>query len=70
MSIPVRKPTVETDGGPWANHDMACSVCGENHAVLMLYKGTFQPCWSCMEKGYFTIKVPGWLKWLGAELAR
>lgn len=45
-------PTIQTDGGPWARHNMSCPVCSVRVAVLDLDDGTFHPCWSCQEKGW------------------
>lgn len=62
--IEPRQPTIDTDGGPWATHDMACAVCRKEHAVLDLGTGIFRPCWTCQEKGWRLAK-PGWFaRWL------
>lgn len=47
--------------GPAAEHNMPCCVCGKKHAVLYLSRGTFQPCWSCQEQGWRTVRLPRWL---------
>ena len=62
--LEVHKPVVHTDGGPWAHHDQACPVCQENHAVLNLNTGRYNPCWACRREGWRTLKLPKWLKWL------
>jgi hypothetical protein len=66
----IHKPNIITDGGPWAEHDMACSVCHRNKAVLQLNTYRFLPCWKCQEKGHFLIWVSPFLRmilgWTGA----
>lgn len=44
--------------GPAATHNMPCSVCRTQHAVLDLSTGLMQPCWDCQGKGYRLVK--GW----------
>jgi hypothetical protein len=39
-------PTLEFHG-PVAFHNMPCAVCRQQHAVLDLSRGVFQPCWGC-----------------------
>jgi hypothetical protein len=46
------KPTIITDGGPWAIHNMPCAVCGIKVAVLNLGAGHFEPCWECQRVGW------------------
>lgn len=48
----VHDPVIKTDGGPWAEHDYACMVCLERHAMLDLNTGMFQPCWTCQTDGW------------------
>lgn len=48
----IREPEVLTDGGPWAEHDMSCPVCGIRHSVLDLSYGVFLPCWVCQREGW------------------
>lgn len=52
-------------------HNYLCAVCREESAVLDNSLGLLQPCWGCMEKGYFVFKTGkfatflhklGWLK--------
>lgn len=52
MSLPMHEPVIRTDGGPWAEHDQACAVCGERKAVLDLGNGIFDPCWDCQTRGW------------------
>jgi hypothetical protein len=55
---------IETDGGPWATHNMPCAVCGKKHAVLDLETGFFHPCWECRSKyDLVKIKRPWWFFW-------
>ena len=60
----LNKIEIITDGGPWAVHNMPCAVCGKKHAVIELWSGRFQPCWSCQGKGYKLLKLPLWLSCL------
>ena len=64
MSIPIHEPVVFTDGGPWAEHDVACSICGERKAILVLNTGRYRPCRPCQREGWTTIKLPRWFRWL------
>lgn len=49
----IHEPVIEThDSGLTAEHDYACPVCHEEHAVYQLYGGAFQPCWSCQRRGW------------------
>lgn len=67
--LPMHVPTVHTDGGPWAIHDYACPVCGQDYAVLVLHSGKFQPCWSCQKDGYRTVKLPRFfLRWAERQI--
>ena len=47
MPVEIHRPTIVTDGGPWAEHDRACAVCHERKAVLDLNAGVFLPCGIC-----------------------
>lgn len=59
------KPTVITDGGPWAEHNMPCPVCLKKSAVLNIGTGVYQPCWDCQKRGVITLQLPKWLRrWL------
>jgi hypothetical protein len=51
------QPTVLTDGGPWATHNMPCPVCGQRPAVLELHDGRFHPCWDCQRAGWRTLRL-------------
>jgi len=44
------QPKIVTDGGPWANHNMPCAVCGKAHAVLDLSTAIFHPCRFCAKE--------------------
>lgn len=48
----MHRPTVVTDGGPWALHDVACPVCSEHSAILNLNLGVFEPCGACAAAGW------------------
>lgn len=60
--VETRQPQVWTDGGPWAEHDQACAVCSRNPAVLQLWDGVYQPCWSCQSQGW-ELKRRRWRVW-------
>jgi hypothetical protein len=60
----LHKPEIFTDGGPWAEHDHACSVCHERHSILYLNEGTFLPCRKCQKDGWQLIYAPWLLKFL------
>jgi len=52
------KPTIITDGGPWANHNMPCAVMDQTEkAVLDLNSNVFQPSWKAQENGWHLIKL-------------
>lgn len=71
--LPLSQPTIQTDGGPWAEHDMPCAVCRERHAVLILGTGRFAPCWTCQGNGWQLAKRVGrgpFRRWIGASDAR
>lgn len=55
--VAVHEPVIVTDGGPWAEHDMACAVCHENKAVLFLNTGVFWPCDRCRARGWALIRT-------------
>ena len=44
------------DSGMVYHHDYSCPICSVHHAVLDLSQGIFQPCRSCMEKGWAVVK--------------
>lgn len=47
-----------------ATHDIPCYVCFDNSAIIHRdvtpgrYKQTIQPCSTCAEQGYATLKLP------------
>lgn len=49
--LPMHAPIVE-DHGLFAEHDMACAVCGINKAMLAMNNGVFWPCDTCRQKGW------------------
>jgi hypothetical protein len=49
---PMMIPTVVTDGGPWALHNMPCPICLQRRAMLNLDDGTFHPCDTCRNRGW------------------
>lgn len=64
MDVEMHQPVVITDGGPWAIHDHACSVCSKNKSVLDLNTGIYQPCWTCQRAGWAVIRKSRWrTKW-------
>lgn len=46
--------------GPIATHDVTCPIYGcPNPAVLDFGSpGIFQPCWSCQDSGFHTVRQP------------
>jgi hypothetical protein len=56
-------PVILTDGGPWAEHDHACSVCAINSSVLNLNTGIFEPCWLCQGSGWRTTQLSRFALW-------
>ncbi len=53
------KPLAEIkyfDFGIAVEHNYPCTVCRENTAVLTMWNGIMQPCWSCQAKGYEVVK--------------
>jgi len=55
-------PKIETDGGPWAMHDVACPIHGpKKSSVLDLNTGIFHPSWKAQREGWILIKFPKWL---------
>lgn len=59
------QPTVITDGGPWASHNMPCAVCRKESAVLDLNTGIFHPCFTCQQK-YELRELPKWKRMIAA----
>lgn len=59
--IPMHAPVVESHG-ILAHHDVACAVCWEKPAMLMMNNGVFWPCDECRAKGWETVRFK-W-KWL------
>ncbi len=49
------RPEILTDGGPWAEHDIACPVCWnytDHGAVLDIGTAIGSPCDSCRAQGW------------------
>ena len=58
------KPNIQTDGGPWAEHDMPCAVHHENQsAVLDIGTGIFHPSWLAHKDGWRLIEVRSRWQW-------
>ena len=51
------RPTIVTDGGPWAEHDYPCPVHLDEPAVLHLDTGIFHPSWKADKEGWMLIRV-------------
>lgn len=62
---PFATQVIVTDGGPWASHNVPCTVCGDNGAVLDLNKGVFMPCDNCKKNGWSLalLKKHWWQFW-------
>jgi hypothetical protein len=56
------EPTIVSDGGPWAHHDMPCCVYRDQPATLDLSSGIFLPGASARDDGWMLIKPPWWLR--------
>lgn len=52
MMPSIQTQRIITDGGPWAEHNVACAVCGDKIACLDLNRGIFLPCDACRKKGW------------------
>ena len=62
---PLLTPTIITDGGPWAKHNMPCAVYTACRAVLELETGIFMPSNEAHRAGWRLVCVPKWLRpWL------
>jgi hypothetical protein len=57
-------------GAPVAEHNMPCAVCRSRHAVLVLDKGVFEPCWECQSRGWQLKQRRGALYMIGKILRR
>lgn len=57
-TLPMWTPTIRTDGGPWAEHNMPCAVCCLKKATLDLNTGIFQPCSPCQRRGLYVMVRP------------
>ena len=51
-------------GSPIAEHNMPCAVCRTNHAIYDLSAGLFTPCWHCQSKGWHTLHLNWFQKWV------
>lgn len=60
--LPMHVPVVITDGGPWAEHDMACAVCQRRKAIVDVGTSVYQPCSSCQQAGYRLVWKRRWLR--------
>ena len=63
--LKVWKPTIVSDAGPWATHNMPCPIYYNKgvKAVLDLGSGIFLPSWKAQREGYMLVKVPKYLRW-------
>lgn len=58
MHMETHYPDIVTDGGPWADHDMACPVYYlSKPAVLDLNTGVFHPSWKAQDQGWRLVKI-------------
>ena len=49
------------------DHNVYCPVCHNKAAVWNLggpKHGILDPCWDCQKKGYITLKLGGFAKWV------
>jgi len=57
------KPTVITDGGPWATHNMPCAVLNQTEkAVLDMNSNVFQPSWKAQSEGWRLVHARSWFQ--------
>ena len=54
---------VDFGGAPYAQHDYACPIYPDAHAVLHLDTGIFHPSWIAQRHGYVLLEIrPKWLR--------
>ncbi len=53
----IHEPQIVTDGGPWAEHDYACPVYADQHAVLVLDDGVFRPSGAAQRDGWRLVQA-------------
>lgn len=59
----IAKIDVIADEGPFAIHNMPCTVCRKRHAVLDLTCGLMRPCWECAALGWEVRKLGRFRLW-------
>lgn len=68
-AMPFATQIIVTDGGPWAEHNVVCQICGDRGAVLDLHRGVFRPCDLCTKEGWRLTKAKvknfWWQFWRG-----
>jgi len=52
------KPKIEVIGPGAIDHNMPCSVCHKEPAVITCETGIFKPCWGCQELGHQLVFKP------------
>lgn len=58
MALAPHRPDIVTDGGPWADHDMACAVYSQSEkAVIDIHTGKFHPSWRAHGEGWRLVKA-------------
>jgi len=63
--IEVHKPSVSIHSSRMmADHDYACPVCLEEHAVYEVGLGWFAPCWNCQTRGWSVSRLKPWQRTL------
>lgn len=53
---------IESDGGPWVNHNYPCPVIRDSHAVFNLNTGVFEPSWGAQRAGWHIVHADTWIK--------
>ena len=67
MSEALKVPDLKfRDYGLAVEHNMRCPVCcvDDAKAVYQMNDGVFLPCWKCQARGWRTVQVKGWKRWL------
>jgi len=70
---PLKHKTHEGDFMGMCDHDIPCHVCFDNHAMICKEvsspprvaahkRWSVQPCQSCQDKGFMTVKMPKFLR--------
>lgn len=56
------------DHGIVVSHNMPCPICGQEPAVLQCNVGVFAPGWKCQGKGWRTLKLHPFARWILVQI--